>query len=295
MPAVQRMPDWMQVLVKIARENPIAATATVALGAASVLAYYYWRRQPKVPPRIQAQLEPPDWGTLAGVAEQVNVTPETLRTQLEGGVGDLTINALYGKGFNPEAETATGLVPPSLLVDLPDTPAAKVETLFQRLNQFRFTYTGYSESGGSSFLSGTGDCLSLADRFLLAARAAGVADVVMDHDYEAMVVVRHAIHGRDTDANVDGSPLWFFHDHHWCVYNGTRYDLLFMDHQTPQATHRTQENVLHNGVQYDVFGDMAVIHAEQFDKLTLPLTPGRVGRAMPVAAVQGFIDTHKKG
>lgn len=295
MPAVQRIPDWLQAIVRMAEENPITAAATITVGAASVLAYYYWKRQPKVPSTVQAQLLPPDWNTLVGLARTVNVAPDVLRAQLENGVGDLTINALYKKGFDPASETATGLVPPSLLADLPESAAEKVETLFQRLNQFRFNYTGIYESGGSSFLSGNGDCLSLAERFLLATRAAGVAGVTLDHDEEPMLVVQHAIHGRNTLANLDGSPGWFFFDHHWGVYNGTRYDLLFMNHQTPQATHRTQENVLHNGVRYDVFGDMAVIHAGQFDTLTLPLTPGRVGRSMPVAEVQGFIDTHRRG
>jgi hypothetical protein len=295
MPAVQRMPDWLKAIVRIAEENPITAAATVAVGAASVLAYYYWRRQQNVPPRIKALHQaPPDWTTLAGVAAEVNVTPEVLRTQLETGVGDLTINNLYAKGLNAESGPATGLVPPSLLTELPEAAAEKVETLFDRLNQFRFTYTGYYESGGSSFLSGTGDCLSLAERFLLATRAAGVAGVTIETDEEPMVVVPHAIHGRPSVTNLDGSPGWFFHNHHWAVYNGTRYDLLFMDHQTPQATHRTQENVVHNGVQYDVFGEVAVIHAAQFDHLTTALTAARVGRAMPVAEVRGYIDTHKR-
>jgi hypothetical protein len=295
-PPVQREGGWFETLVEMAKANPLGAALTVGAGAAAILAYYYFRQHPA--PRGQAPREaeePPDWTTLAGVARQVNVSPEVLRTQLETGVGDLTINDIYRKGFDPGTQTLTGLVPPSILVNLPATTAEKVETIFNRINQFRFTYTGFYQAGGNSFLSGTGDCRSLAERFLLALQAAGVQGAEFESDETAMIVASHAIHGRDTVANLDGTPLWFFHDHHWVTYQGTRYDLLFMDHQTPQSWHRTDENLTHNEVHYDVFeGNTAVIHASQFDKLTAPLTAGRVGRAMPVAQVKTFIDTNKK-
>ncbi|TDW97517.1 hypothetical protein EDB95_5367 [Dinghuibacter silviterrae] len=297
-PPVQREGDWITALVELAKANPIGTALTIVGGAATILAYYYWQKHPPPKKQVPQQLlEPPDWTTLEGVAKQVKVAPEVLRAGLEEGKGmkGITINDIYKKGFDPSSESLTGVVPPSLLVNLPQQPADKVETLFQRLNQFPFKYTGILESGGSSFLSGNGDCMSLAQRFLLATKAAGVEGVVIQSDPTAMVVASHAIHGRETVANVDGTPLWFFHDHHWGVFQGTKYDLLFMDHQSPQTGHRTAQDVVYNGVNYDTFeGDIAVIHANQFGKLTVALTEGRVGRAMPVSEVKTFIDTHKK-
>lgn len=296
---VQRMPGWLDGLLQIAKNNPGASTL-VGVGALTALAYWYWNKKPAVkkpqaPKLAQPEPEPPDHRTLQGLATVLKVEPQTLLNLLESGEGDIDINPLF-KAYNGVTTVFTGLVPPSLLNDLPEAPQAIVQELFGRINLLPFNYTGLYQSGNLGFTTRKGDCNTLLQMFVMAAQAAGVQDLDTQSDQTPMLVEPRAIHGRAAHGNTEGLGGWFFYDHHWCTFQGAHYDLLFMSQAAPATAHRTQHDQVHNGVKYDVFDDGRVlIHAAQFGLLNAALSPDSVGYVLAsVHEARQYIDEHRK-
>jgi hypothetical protein len=297
-PVAQMYPEWLDNLFQMAIDNPLAAGGTFAAGVFALLAFWYWNN-PNPPPVEHPpphEEEEPDRTTVAGVAAALHMDEETLLNQLENGEGNVDMVDV-GHVFSAADGVIGGLIPPTILADLPEDNQQIVDTIFDRINHWPFNYNGIYQSGYQGFLSRNGDCNTLAQMMVLACQAAGVDNVEIEDDFEAMLVVQHAIHGRDTTSNVDGQAYWFFHDHHWCEYNGARYDLLFMGNATPQAFHRTNEDQQYHGINYDVFeGGRAMIHAEQFGGLDTDLGEGRLGYvANSVEDIQEYIDEHRQG
>ena len=291
---IQRVPDWMQNLFEIARANPITSIATLGFGAAGILAYYYWNREPQAPPLIQQQ-NAPDITTIGGIAQAIGVDPDLLRTQLEQGVGDIDVSQLYDVDIIPWQVNVTGIVPPTLIANLPENLGDKVNEIFARINAIDFNYTGIQGNAAGGFLSRSGDCATLALMFQLATVAAGVEGVELRHDFVPMLVPQGPIHGRNTTSNVDGQEYWSFRDHHWCEYNGQHYDLLFMNNG-PQVFHRNQADQIHNGVSYDTFdGGQAIIYPGMFNRLTTNIgeeSQGYVGQT--VQEIHDYIDANRQ-
>lgn len=310
---IQRMPDWLAKLLSQVGEHKLESFALAATaGFAGVLAYYYFKGKPTTRAHIeeaaQDEEEEPDFSTLEGVAKAIGIHPRRLLWQLEEAPEidpfidprekrDLvTVNDLYRKGFDPETMVATGVVPPSLLKDLPDNEDQKLRELFFRFNNLDFQYIGKQANGASGFLSRQGDCSTLAVMFQLAAQACGIDDVEIITDSIPMLVPAAPIHGRNSQRNVDGQACWAFMDHHWCTYKGRNYDLLFMNEGPDDVVHRKTEH-LHNGVTYYVFEDgRAIIYDEMVDHhLTVALTKGYSGRVFRNGGdAESYIDTYKK-
>ncbi|MGQ3013136.1 MAG: eCIS core domain-containing protein [Flavobacteriales bacterium] len=298
---VQRVPEWLQSLINLAKEHPVGTTATVVIGAGTLLGYYYYKQSQKKQPQQNNHVEDPqeeeepDWETIEGVAQAIGKDPHDLLQQLEHGTNNnVSVNDAYGKGFNPAQHDGKGLIPPSILANLSANPDTAVGQIFARINNFTFVYNGYQSSGYRGFLEHTGDCATLRDMFCLAAKAAGIA-VQQGDDDTAMLVDSRPMHGRPTQGNTAGSLFWFFHDHHWATHNGTHFDLLFMTNAQVPPHHRTAADVVHNGIKYDIFNNnRAMIHASECAALNIVLQPGQVGYVLPLNQVQAFIDEHKK-
>ena len=277
---VQRMPDWLNSLIDLARNNPIASLTTAGVGAAGLLAYYYWRRQPEVPVVVE-ELAPPNRTTIAGVAAQIGVGADVLTNQLENGIGDIDISQFYAVDLIPwQGGAITGAVPPSLIADLPEAPQAKVDELFTRLNAWPFSYTGTAGNGVGGFLSRQGDCRTLASMFQLATQAAGIEGVTIEEETKSMLVDPRAIHGRTDDNNVsaDGPPYWYFDNHYWCVYEGQAYDLLFRNVGAVAASYQSGTRMV-GGQEYQLFPN------------GMALSPQGGGVAMPggIGLTQGTV------
>jgi|GEM_PF-1498756 len=297
---VQRVPEWLQSLINLAKEHPVGTTTTVVIGAGTLLGYYYYKQSQKKQPQQNnhiedPQEEEPDWETVEGVAQAIGKDPHNLLQQLEHGTNNnVSVNDAYGKGFDPSQHVGKGLIPPSVLANLSGNQATAVGQIFTRINHFPFVYNGYQSSGYRGFLEHTGDCATLRDMFCLAAKAAGIA-VQQGDDDNAMLVDARPMHGRPTQGNTAGSLFWFFHDHHWATHNGTHFDLLFMTNAQVPPHHRTAADVVHNGIKYDTFNNnRAIIHAGECARLNIVLQPGEVGYVLPLNQVQAFIDEHKK-
>lgn len=309
---IQRMPDWLANLLSQVGENKLESFALAATaGFAGILLYYYFKGKPVTKARIEKtkkEKEPPDFSTLAGLARTIGVDPQKLEWQLEEApeidpslsleeIENLvTINDLYSKGFNPETTVATGVVPPSLLKDLPDNDTNKLEVLFDRFNNLAFSYTGKQANGASGFLSRYGDCSTLVLMFKLATQACGINDVEIETDTVPMLVPSARVHGRDSQGNVDGVPCWAFYEHYWCTYHGKKYDLLFMNSGPGEVIHRENTEHIHKGISYYVFEDeRAIIYKDMLNSLTVPLTEGNEGRVFYNAdEAEQFIDKYKK-
>ena len=297
---VQRVPEWLQSLISLAKEHPIATTATVVIGAGTLLGYYYYKQNQQNELQQNNQQdelpdeEEPDWSTYQGVARAIGIDPEVLRNQLEHGGHTVDMSDIYRQGFNRNTQTIPGLVPPSLIQDLDGSPQTRLDTLFARFNNWPFTYTGRIQFGASSFLTREGDCKSLAQMFQLAAHAIGI-EVELDEDPGCMLVEARPIHGRNTDGNTDGIRLWHFFDHTWCVYNGQRYDLLFKIKGAPNAWNQSGGDREHEGVLYELYPNgLAYISSEQCDKLDLNLSGGSEGYVLKASAVEAFISEHRR-
>jgi transcriptional regulator with XRE-family HTH domain len=308
---IQRMPDWLAKLLSQVGENKLESFALAATaGFAGVLLYYYFKGKPSTKTRIEKaskEEEPPDFSTLESLAKTIGVDPEELEWQLEDAPEInphipleekrklVTVNALYRKGFDPETMAATGVVPPSLLEDLPESELDKLEELFYRFNNLAFNYTGSQANGASGFLSRQGDCSTLALMFKLAAEAAGIKDVEIETDPVPMLVPAAPIHGRGSQRNVDGISCWAFVDHHWCTYQGQKYDLLFMNAGPDEVVHRDTAHI-YNGITYYLFEDgRAIIYEEMYTNLTATLSKGSEGRVFRSDDdAENYINTYKK-
>lgn len=294
---LQRVPEWLQSLIALAREHPVGTAATLAVGAGTLLGYYYYRQQKKAPKQTihQQEEEPaPDWSTYQGVAEAIGIDPEILRDQLENGGDTVDMNQVYKKGFDRRVEKIPGLVPPSLIENLEGSRQAQLDALFTRFNKWPFTYTGRVQFGASSFLTRQGDCKSLAEMFQLAAHAIGI-EVELETDPRCVLVEPGPIHGRNTDGNTDGIRVWHFFDHTWCVFNGQRYDLLFMLKGAPEASFQSGDDRQHEGILYELYPNgLAYISPDECDKMGLRLSGGSEGYVIKASAVKSFISEHKK-
>ncbi len=292
---VQLMPDWIAKLISMASENKIQSVAAVGVGVAGILLYYYFRGKPNVPPVIKEKVKgPPDFSTLSSLAETIGADPKELKDQLENGGGKITVNDLYKFGFDPSKTAATGVVPPSLTVNLPENEDAKFAELLQRFHQFKFNYIGNTATGASGFLSRQGDCATLVDMFLLATKAAGIDGVEVDTDEVPLLVPAAPIHGRNAQSNVDGIACWVFHNHFWCVYKGQAYDLLFMNNGPKPVSHRIATHK-YNEISYSIFDNgKGIIDANMFNALSTDLTNGKEGYVFASEEeVRLYIDKYK--
>lgn len=309
---IQRMPDWLANLLSQVGENKLESFALAATaGFAGILLYYYFKGKPATRAHIEEvshEEEEPDFSTLEGIAEAIGIDPQKLLWQLETAPAInpslsiekkrklVTVNDLYKKGFNPGKMAATGVVPPSLLEDLPSDNEDKLEELFRRFNNLDFLYLGSQANGVSGFLSRQGDCATLTLMFKLAAEACGIDDVEIVTDPIPMLVPGAPIHGRNSQRNVYGQECWAFIDHHWCTYKGRNYDLLFMNEGPEDVVHRKTKHE-YNGVTYYVFEDeRAIIYDEMVDHhLTFALTKGYSGCVFKNNRdAERFIDRYKK-
>ncbi|MGQ3013137.1 MAG: eCIS core domain-containing protein [Flavobacteriales bacterium] len=296
---VQRVPEWLQSLITLAQEHPIGTATTLVVGAGTLLGYYYYRqRQQKKAPNNTIQHHEdegvPDWSTYEGVAGAIGVDPEVLRDQLENGGDTIDMSQVYKKGFDRRKEKIPGLVPPSLIENLEGSAQTRLDALFARFNNWPFTYTGRIQFGASSFLTRQGDCKSLAEMFQLAAHAIGI-EVELNTDPHCVLVESRPIHGRETDGNTDGIRLWHFFDHTWCVFNGQRYDLLFMMKGAPEASFQSGDDHEHQGILYELYPNgLAYISSEECEKIGVMLSGGSEGLVVKASAVESFISEHKK-
>lgn len=308
---IQRMPDWLAKLLIQIGENKLESLAlAAAAGFAGVLAYYYFKGNPTTRAHIEEvsqEEEEPDFSTLEGVAKAIGISPRKLLWQLETAPSIdpslsmekkqklVTVNDLYQQGFDGTT-AATGVVPPSLLENLPPDNEDKLEELFRRFNNLDFQYLGSQANGASGFLSRQGDCATLTLMFMLAAEACGIDNVEMVTDPIPMLVPGAPIHGRNSQRNVYGQNCWAFIDHHWCTYKGRNYDLLFMNEGPEDVVHRKSGHI-HNGVTYYIFEDeRAIIYDEMVDHhLTFALTKGYSGCVFTnYRDAELFIDRYKK-
>lgn len=294
---VQQMPDWMLKLIAMAKENKLVVGGTAAVTVGGILLYYYCKKKPgAVPPQIEEEVqEPPSYESLQELAEACEVDIEELRTQLETGIGNITVQEFYRKGLTQNTFVPL-LVHPSLIRDLPETSEkAKFDELLGRFNHFPFTYTGKGHSAGTGFLTRTGDCSTLTQMFLYATMAAGIEGVEFNSEDEMMLVPSAAIHGRDTLGNVEGALCWVFANHYWCEYQGERYDLLFRRTGKHQISYLDSTKV-YQGVTYSVYKNgYAVIDANMFHLFETAFTKGSEGyAAINEDAIKEYIDTNKK-
>lgn len=275
---VQRMGGGAAAFISsFVQAHPYIALSAIALtGLAGLYYRYHGGEQPE-----QNRQPGADSTTLEGIARQLNITPKSLRDQLESGPlegGAVFRHDLERAFFDTGPQSYLGIVPPSLIRNLPQDPRAKVNEIFRRINAFSFQYQGRTTSAVTGFLNKYGDCNTLAEMFIFATRAAGVEGVVRRSQVKRMLVQRAPIHGRDTTGNTAGETFWFFHDHHWCTYGGQRYDLLFMSNRTPGHLGSLGEDV-YNNVHYESFeGGRYMVHADEVrKKLNYPLHRDDVG------------------
>lgn len=185
--------------------------------------------------------EKADVSTLEGIAKAINRSPEDLLKQLTEGSSQETstvnLDELNKKLPVKKDGPWLGVVPPFILKSLEKctTEQEKVDQLFLQINNLSFTYNGNSRQAAYGFLHRSGDCGTLAKMFFLAAKAADIKGVKLKMEQTPMLVSSCKIHGRNETFNVEGLPYWFFIDHTWCLYNGKKYDLLFMTNDTPEV------------------------------------------------------------
>jgi hypothetical protein len=293
---VAQFNGWAEWLGQLVRDNPVAAISTGVIVTLASLALYYYNRnhQPQIiaDEEEEEELDP---DSLAGVARAIGVDPAVLRNQLENGAinaqAPVTVNQVTDVFVNPDP--VLGLVPPSLIANLHGNDAANVNTIFQRINNYNFRYTGIGATAERGFLEKSGDCLTLARMFIYAIRAAGIDGADLDSDLNKMLVVPSAIHGRNRTGNLENDTYWFFYDHYWITFGGQTYDVLFMNNATP-TTYAFQSTQTYNNVDYDVFaGGRCVVHAAEIlrKRMGVPLGANTVGVSRnSIGAIQHFIN-----
>gem|GEM_PF-4426300 len=295
-PIVQMQGGWWGSLLGFVQQHPYIAAATLAAGGLTALYLYYSRSGGSQPARLPA----PDPDSVEGIATALGITAEKLQEQLDRAPGEekrddvFSIDvdrAFHGSGVN----RFPGLVPASLTDNLTGSNVLKVYRLFLRFNNLPFLYNGRNSNVNTGFLNKYGDCMTLASMFQLAAEAAGIQGVTIHSLNRKMLVEPAPIHGRNAYGNVHNQLYWFFHDHHWCVYKGTKYDLLFMSNETPE-THLFTETKNYKGISYDMFSNGAcMIHAENMEGLNFELGRNDVGLVRrSKREMKQFIDQYKR-
>ena len=170
--------------------------------------------------------------------DETTITPEIMQQVWENEAPDPTTDILFEKygldvaselPYERSGQTFTAMVPPSITQDLKGNNGAKLDTLFGRINQYNFVYTGSSNTPEVGFANKSGDCKTLANMFKLAAEAAGITGVSVDGEERHRLVPAAAAHGRTETSNEMSGQYWWFENHYWCTYKGTKYDMLFME------------------------------------------------------------------
>lgn len=262
--------DWLFDAVQAMWENPLVTIAALEVSALAIEAAYEY-----------LTYTPPDRRTIAGVATVMDISPRALENHLENGpVNDQTYDSAPITNALPGTGIVKGLIPPSLITNTGVLQgAAKLTLIFNRLKNYPFYYSGIYTNGYNGFLRKAGDCQTLVQMFVLAAQAAGINGVeIKDKQNVEMLVTGAPIHGRATQGNVRNNTYWYFHEHYWAVYNGKRYDVLFMDNQTPTTYYYKQQKTYSN-VDYKVFesGRCMIMRAELQNKLNITLGPNELG------------------
>jgi hypothetical protein len=210
---------------------------------------------------------------IPALTELIDVDMEKLQHHLnqeEGGfdlqeIEDFLDAYCWNKEIKSNAYTLPemGVIPSKLIENLHGSDAQKLDTLFERFNDFNFTYTGDSNSALGGLIERRGDCHTLVDMFMLVAASAGIEGIQKITNGDPTLVEKHAIHGRDKMGNVYKEFGWYFVGHHWCTLGGQIYDLLFMQKSLPK-TYQYIKSSVYNGVQYMIFeGGNCMISAEQ--------------------------------
>lgn len=223
---------------------------------------------------------PLDRNNLADVASTFGITEDQLRNHLESGaLNDQTYDSATATNALPGAGIAKGLIPPSLTRNYgPLKGVAKLQAIFNRVNNFPFHYSGNYTNGYNGFLKKAGDCQTLVQMFVLAAEAAGIPGVEIKDKQLPMLVKAAPIHGRALQGNVRDNTYWSFHEHYWAVYEGKYFDLLFMDNKTP-TTFYFKQNKSYSNVNYQLYdaGRCMITAAELQAKLNIVLPAGELG------------------
>jgi hypothetical protein len=235
---------------------------------------------------------------IAPLCRRLNVDPQQLINQLnqaEGGLNEQELkefdNLYYDnfhlrqkwdipeEGLNPLV--VRGLVPSVLIDNLTGDDQKKVDSIFKRLNNFPFTYTGAKGQELDGFMRKTGDCHTLSQMFKTATEAAGIQGVEIVVGATPMLVEPLPIHGRGSTKNVEGVSCWYFSHHYWCTFNGQFYDLLFMTKTPPLTSYRTK-TLMYKGVSYMVFDNSwyMITDEEAQKKLGMNLN-GKMGIVKP--------------
>jgi hypothetical protein len=198
----------------------------------------------------------PDINKLEGVALRLGMTSKQLIKHWKESAPAPT--KIYDHtGTIPEVYTGDrkkSMVPPSIINGLHGTNTGRLDTIFQNLNNMNFSYSGVSINPEMGYMTKSGDCLTLANMFKLAADAAGITGVLVASKVEPQIVASRAIHGRTRLGNVDGKLCWYFDNHYWCTYMGNSYDLLFMTKKAVQSYGRTKKKKYY-GCSYSVFSN----------------------------------------
>lgn len=184
-------------------------------------------------------------------------------------------------------------VPEDLIKDLDklDGNQAKIDTLFKRFNSLNFVYIGKYLRGGMGFLARRGDCRTLVEMFMFAAKAIGI-DVDFEEYEGDHLVEAAAIHGRDSTGNVQDETHWFFENHYWCTFNDQVYDLLFKTKNPPRVSKKVEDRV-HSGVTYTSFQNNLCMlgKAEAKSKLSVELDGFGIVKTTE-KNMQTYIDQH---
>ncbi|MBN2147579.1 MAG: DUF4157 domain-containing protein [Anaerolineales bacterium] len=247
----------------------------------------------------EKQKEKPDPNTLEGLTTLMrqkrgageNVTPETLQHIWKHEKPDPTGERLFKDyGVDPwnqlpyetGKESFTAMVPPGIIQGLKgDDDSAKLDTIFQRINKYSFSYAGTHYAPEIGFTSKTGDCQTLAEMLILAAKAAGITGVTLEPQggqTKRLVPARKA-HGRPGKSNENSGRYWAFDTHFWAEYKGAKYDLLFMTKADVPAHYETGSGVWKD-VPYTIYdGGRCFIAQNAAEKLGVKMKANSQGIA----------------
>mgnify|MGYP000524405702 CR=1 FL=1 len=166
---------------------------------------------------------------------------------------------------------------------------ARPNLLFQRINNYRFRYSGGSFPARVGFGAHTGDCLTLANMYVAAANVFGIPTVINQNINRQLVAAR-VIHGRNTQGNTEGNNGWYFGNHFWVTAGGNVYDLLFMNVGAVPAMN-SNGHAVHNNVTYYTFPDGRCVIEAGAMNLNYQIE-GEAKVFVNAAATQVFINAH---
>lgn len=228
--------SWWDIALNALFNNPgktiLAIAGVSGILLARSLYNRYKARHNQQPP------QQPDRNTLDGIAKAMNLDVFELERFLDEGPpgGDyLTVEDIQHSPFLNTVPTMFGLVPPVITEGLIGndemTDGAKMNLLFERINDLPFAYTGGGKNYARGFLEKQGDCGTLAAMMIVAARAIGIEGATSEGNDIPHLVAPRPIHGRTKVGNTDQEEAWFFIEHTWVEWKGRHYDMLFMSRQ----------------------------------------------------------------